>query len=96
MQSVDSDICCKIALLGLALHVVYLLHQTGINPLPHLALEAHLQGAIMCYYPAEYRLGQHCLRVIREQTQTDLSESEAAFIALHIVNAELNTNMTDM
>ena len=55
-----------------------------------------LQGAIMCYYPAEYRLGQHCLRVIREQTQTDLSESEAAFIALHIVNAELNTNMTDM
>ena len=26
-----------------------------------------LQGAIMCYYPAEYRLGQHCLRVIREQ-----------------------------
>lgn len=55
-----------------------------------------LQGAIMCYYPAEYRLGQHCLRVIREQTQTDLSESEAAFIALHIVNAELNTAMSDM
>ena len=55
-----------------------------------------LQGAIMCYYPAEYRLGKHCLRVIREQTDTDLSESEAAFIALHIVNAELNTNMSDM
>ena len=55
-----------------------------------------LQGAIMCYYPAEYRLGQHCLRVIQEQTQTSLCESEAAFIALHIVNAELNTSMSDM
>ena len=50
----------------------------------------------MCYYPTEYRLGQYCLRLIREQTQVDLSESEAAFIALHIVNAELNTNMSDM
>lgn len=61
-----------------------------------IAFSNPLQGAIMCYYPAEYRLGQHCLRVIREQTQTDLSESEAAFIALHIVNAELNTDMSDM
>ena len=55
-----------------------------------------LEGAIMSYYPAEYRLGQHCLRVIREETQADLNPSEAAFIALHIVNAELNTSMTVM
>ena len=55
-----------------------------------------LEGAIMSYYPAEYRLGQHCLRVIREETQADLNPSEAAFIALHIVNAELNTSMSVM
>lgn len=55
-----------------------------------------LEGAIMCYYPAEYRLGQYCLRAIREESQTDLSDSEAAFIALHIVNAELNTDMSEM
>lgn len=55
-----------------------------------------LQGAIMCYYPTEYRWGQYCLKVIREETQIDLCESEAAFIALHIVNAELNTNMSTM
>ena len=61
-----------------------------------IAFSNPLQGAIMCYYPTEYRLGQYCLRLIREQTQVDLSESEAAFIALHIVNAELNTNMSDM
>lgn len=55
-----------------------------------------LEGAIISYYPTEYRLGQHCLRVIREETHTDLNPSEAAFIALHIVNAELNTSMSVM
>ncbi len=48
-----------------------------------------LEGAVMSYYPAEYRLGQHCLRVIREETRADLNPSEASFIAPHIVNAEL-------
>ena len=55
-----------------------------------------LQGAIMSYYPSEYRLGQHCLGGIQREIQVDLNPSEAAFIALHIVNAELNTSMSVM
>lgn len=55
-----------------------------------------LEGDIMSYYPTEYRLGQHCLRVIQEETQTQLNPGEAAFIALHIVNSELNTSMSVM
>ena len=55
-----------------------------------------LKGSIMCYYPTEYHLGQHCLKVVREQLGVALQEDEAAFIALHIVNAELNTNMSEM
>ena len=55
-----------------------------------------LKGSIMCYYPTEYHLGHYCLRVIREQLGVTLHEDEAAFIALHIVNAELNTNMSEM
>jgi len=55
-----------------------------------------LKGPIMCYYPTEYHLGQFCLRVIRDQLDVVLHEDEAAFIALHIVNAELNTNMSEM
>ena len=55
-----------------------------------------LEGSIMSYYPTEYHLGQHCLRAIQEETQVDLNPSEAAFIALHIVNAELNTSMSVM
>ncbi len=55
-----------------------------------------LEGAIMSYYPAEYRLGHYCLRMIQKETRTNLNPSEAAFIALHIVNAELNTSMSVM
>lgn len=55
-----------------------------------------LKGAVMCYYPAEYQLGLYCLKTIRQQLGVDLHEDEAAFIALHIVNAELNTNMSEM
>lgn len=55
-----------------------------------------LKDAIMCYYPTEYRLGQYSLDMIEEKLNVRLHEDEAAFIALHIVNAELNTTMTEM
>lgn len=61
-----------------------------------LTFQNPLKGSIMCYYPTEYFLGQHCLKLLKEQYQISLSEEEAAFIALHIVNAELNTNMSEM
>ena len=55
-----------------------------------------LKGSIMCYYPTEYHLGQYCLGLIREHLGVTLHEDEAAFLALHIVNAELSTNMSEM
>ena len=55
-----------------------------------------LKGSIMAYYPTEYQLGQRCLKAVKEHFGIDLHEDEAAFIALHIVNAELNTNMSEM
>lgn len=61
-----------------------------------IAFENPLCGAVMSYYPAEYRLGRECLRQIRERLGVELPESEASFLALHIVNAELNTNMSEM
>lgn len=61
-----------------------------------IAFSNPLKGAIMSYYPTEYHLGQYCLKIVREQLGVALHEDEAAFIALHIVNAELNTNMSEM
>lgn len=55
-----------------------------------------LSASIMCYYPTEHHLGLHCLKVIEDTYQIQLHPDEAAFIALHIVNAELNTSMTEM
>ena len=55
-----------------------------------------LKGSIMAYYPTEYHLGQQCLKAVREKLGITLHGDEAAFIALHIVNAELNTSMTEM
>lgn len=61
-----------------------------------IEFENPLTGSIMCYYPTEYHLGQYCLQVIEQEFHVQLHPDEAAFISLHIVNAELNTNMNEM
>lgn len=52
-----------------------------------------IRNEIRCYYPLEYQLGQYCLSKIEEKYKLQLNEDESAFIALHIVNAELNTSI---
>ena len=53
-----------------------------------------LMAPIREFYPQEYRLGMDCLAIIRQRCKADLSDDEGGFIALHIVNAELNTTMS--
>ena len=79
-------------LITLADHISFAIQrkQKGIE------FENPLQGAVACYYPTEYRLGWQCLEMIRDKTGVQLSDSEASFITLHIVNAELNTSMSVM
>jgi len=48
------------------------------------------------FYPAEYKQGELAIAIVRDKLGTELSEDEAGFIALHIVNAELETGMGDM
>lgn len=55
-----------------------------------------LADSIMLYYPTEYHLGQYGLQMIERTQKVKLHPDEASFIALHIVNAELNTNMSEM
>ncbi|MDD2992171.1 MAG: PRD domain-containing protein [Pygmaiobacter sp.] len=52
-----------------------------------------LMDSIRAYYPEEYRLGVYCLGQISTRLGVSLADDEAGFIALHIVNAELNTSM---
>jgi beta-glucoside operon transcriptional antiterminator len=48
------------------------------------------------YYAIEYKIGLYALEIIKKRLNVELSKDEAAFIALHIVNAELDTNMQNM
>lgn len=48
------------------------------------------------FYPAEFEQGKQAISTIENKLGASLSEDEAGFIALHIVNAELETGMGDM
>lgn len=53
-----------------------------------------LHEEIKLFYPNEYTVGKHALYLIEEKTGCKLTEDEAASIALHIVNAELNSEIS--
>lgn len=48
------------------------------------------------FYAEEYSIGLKAVDIIKERLGVALPIDEAGFIALHIVNAELNTKMSDM
>lgn len=47
-------------------------------------------------YKEEYKLGLQAVEIIRRRLDIKLDESEANFIALHIVNAELDVEIKDI
>lgn len=55
-----------------------------------------LANTIMEYYTVEYQVGMKCLSIIEKETGVRLNDAEASFIALHIINAELNTKMSEI
>lgn len=48
------------------------------------------------FYPEEYKLGLESLEIIKKNHDIELSKDEAGFIALHVVNAQLDTDMGSM
>ncbi len=53
-----------------------------------------LYEEVKLFYPNEYLVGKHALYLIEQDTGCRLEEDEAASIALHIVNAELNLQIS--
>lgn len=60
----------------------------------HLEYKNALLWEIKKFYPSEYQMGLKAIDMIEERLQVRLSEDEAGFIALHFVNAELDTDMS--
>ena len=48
------------------------------------------------FYPGEFAVGCRALDIIEQRLGYRLSQDEAGFIALHIVNAEIDGKMSDM
>lgn len=69
------------------------------------AVERYLQGIspqnamlweIKRFYRDELEVAKHAIQMINSKLMTNLNEDEAGFIALHFVNAELNSEMKDV
>ncbi|MBD8213082.1 BglG family transcription antiterminator LicT [Erwinia persicina] len=59
----------------------------------NLPIRNVLQWEIRSLYPKEYAIGLAALDIIEKRLQVRLPEDEAGFIALHLVNAQLGSEM---
>lgn len=55
-----------------------------------------LMDSISEYFPDEFALGKYCLEKINNTLTIHLSNDEAGFIAMHIINARLGTKMSQV
>ena len=55
-----------------------------------------LIDSIRTSYPKELGLGEYCVEQMRKQLGVEMTEDEAGFIAMHIINASLDTKMDDV
>ena len=72
-------------------HIAFVLqrYQDGIMPSNPLKWE------IKRYYPKEYEIGKKAAELISEEFSIELNDDEAASLALHIVNGELDFKIND-
>ena len=68
-------------------------HNALLNYERGITLRNELLFDIRRFYADEYKLGKDGLEIIKEETGVQLSDDEAGFIALHIVNAETENNI---
>lgn len=62
----------------------------------NLLLPNALLWEIKQLYPKEFTLGLEALEIIHQRLGVQLPEDEAGFIALHLVNAQLNSEMPEV
>lgn len=80
------------ALISLCDHIFTAVERTKEN----ILVKNVLLWEIKKFYPEEFRLGKRALKTIYDHTGVMLSEDEAGFITLHIVNAEMEATVGDM
>lgn len=72
--------------LGLTDHLYYAIQRARQG----IRVRNGLLWEISRYYAPEYKVAQEALRMVEKKHGVDLPDSEAGFIALHLVNAQMN------
>ena len=67
----------------LADHIMFALKRLNEG----MGIDHPMAWEIRQFYPAEYQAGEHSLELLRAATSIDVPEAEAAFFAMHYVNA---------
>lgn len=71
----------------------------------HFAIERHRQGVVLRnvllweikrLYPKEFQLGMEAREIIARRLGVELAEDEAGFIAMHLVTAQLDSEMPEV
>ena len=55
-----------------------------------MIFQNQLVWEIRRFYPEEYQVAKKSIAIVNDALNISLSEDEASFIALHIINAEIN------
>lgn len=61
-----------------------------------IAFSNPLLNDIKTFYKEEYLIGEYAINLIKEKIGINMSPEEAGFIAIHIVNAEYESNLKDI
>ena len=54
-----------------------------------------LYTEVKIFYPQEFAVGKYALSLVRKELHVTLPEDEAASIALHLVNAQFDTSISE-
>jgi beta-glucoside operon transcriptional antiterminator len=61
------------------------------QPLYNTGIQSPLEFDVRHIYPKEFQIGLQALEIIRQERNIQMSEAEAVSIALHFINAELES-----
>ncbi|WP_071442004.1 BglG family transcription antiterminator LicT [Traorella massiliensis] len=73
--------------ISLSDHIAYTIERAKA----HTLITNPLLIDIKRFYPDEFNIGLHAIKLIKEKENIQLNEDEAGFIALNIVNAQINS-----
>ena len=78
---------------GIYISLLDHLHYAIIRQKEGIQIPNTLLWEIRRFYSAEYQIGLYALDLIKKELLVSLPEDEAGFIAMHILNAELGSDM---